>query len=65
MLGIALAGGGGYKNSSISSLYLNPLQLRINNVVAIGPKGKPKSFYPEVAVLEEGAIIIKPLIIET
>ena len=65
LLGIALAGGGGYKNSSISSLYLNPLQLRINNVVAIGPKGKPKSFYPEVAVLEEGAIIIKPLIIET
>ena len=64
LLGIALAGGGGYKNSSISSLYLNPLQLRINNVVAIGPKGKPKSFYPEVAVLEKGAIIIKPLIIE-
>jgi len=64
LLGIALAGEGGDRNSTISSLYLSPLQLRINDVVAIGPKDKPKIFYPEVALLENNSIIIKPLIIE-
>ena len=35
LLGIAFAGKGGNKNASISSLYLNPLQLRIADVIAI------------------------------
>ena len=60
LLGIAFAGENGNKNSLIASLYLNPLQLRICNIVAIGPKDKPKFQYPEVAVLEEEKIIIKP-----
>ena len=65
LLGIAFAGKGGNKNASISSLYLNPLQLRIADVIAIGPKDKPKNNYPEIAVLDEQTINIKPYIIET
>ena len=65
LLGIAFAGNGGNKNASIASLYLNPLQLRIADVIAIGPKDKPKNHYPEIAVVDKQTIIIKPLVIET
>ena len=65
LLGIAFAGRGGNNNSSIASLYLNPLQLRIADIVAIGPKDKPKNYYPEVAVIDNQTIIIKPFLIET
>ncbi len=65
LLGIAFAGKGGYKDASIASLYLNPLQLRIADVIAIGPKDKPKNYYPEIALLDEETINIKPLIVET
>ena len=64
LLGIAFAGKGGNNNASIASLYLNPLQLRIADVVAIGPKDKPKNYYPEVALIDNKTIIIKPYIIE-
>jgi len=64
LLGIAFAGKDGEKNSSIASLYLNPLQLRIAEVVAIGPKEKPKKYYPEIAVIDEQTINIKPYLIE-
>ena len=65
LLGVAFAGKSGNKNASISSLYLNPLQLRIADVIAIGPRDKPKNFYPEIAVIDKQTIIIKPHIIET
>ena len=65
LLGIAFAGKSGNKNASITSLYLNPLQLRIADVVAIGPKDKPKNCYPEIAVIDKQTIVIKPHIIET
>ena len=65
LLGIAFAGRGVNNNSSISSIYLRPLQLRIADVVAIGPEDKPKNSYPEIAVIENQTIIIKPYIIET
>ena len=65
LLGIAFAGKGGDKNASIASLYLNPLQLRIADVIAIGPKDKPKNNYPEIAVIEKKTIIIKPYVIDT
>ena len=65
LLGIAFAGKGGNKNASIASLYLNPLQLRIAEVIAIGPKDKPKNYYPEIAVVDKQTINIKPFIIET
>ena len=64
LLGIAFAGKGGNKDAFISSLYLNPLQLRIADVIAIGPKDKPKNSYPEIAVIENQTIIIKPHLIE-
>ena len=65
LLGIAFAGKAGNKNASIASLYLNPLQLRIADVIAIGPNDKPKNYYPEIAVLDKQTINIKPYIIET
>ena len=60
LLGIAFAGENGNKNALIASHYLNPLQLRICEIVAIGPKEKPKHQYPEVAILENKKIIIRP-----
>ena len=65
LLGIAFAGKSGNKNASIASLYLNPLQLRIADVIAIGPKDKPKNYYPEIAVVDQRSISIMPYIIET
>ena len=64
LLGIAFAGKSGNKSASIASLYLNPLQLRIADVIAIGPKDKPKNCYPEIAVIDKQTIIIKPHLIE-
>jgi len=65
LCGVAFAGQNGNEDSTISSLYLHALQLRINDTVAIGPKEKPKNNYPEIALLERGKIIIKPLIINS
>ena len=65
LCGVAFAGKNGTDDSTISSLYLNALQLRINETIAIGPKEKPKNNYPEIAVLEMGRIVIKPLIINS
>jgi len=65
LCGIAFAGKNGNNDVTISSLYLNALQLRINQTVAIGPKEKPKNNYPEIALLERGKIVIKPLIINS
>ena len=63
--GVAFAGKGGDDKASISSLYLNPLQLRIAEVIAIGPKERPKNIYPEIAVIDNKTILIKPYIVET
>jgi len=63
LCGVAIAGISGDENCEIASLYLNPLQLRINATVAIGPKEKPVNHYPEIALLEFGRIVIKPLIV--
>ena len=65
LCGVAFAGKNGHDDSTISSLYLNALQLRINETIAIGPKEKPKNNYPEIALLEKGKIVIKPLIINS
>ena len=64
LLGIAFAGKGGNNSASISSLYLNPLQLRIGDIIAIGPKDKPKNSYPEIALTDNQTIIIKPFLID-
>ena len=65
LLGIAFAGNTGNNNASVASLYLNPLQLRIADVIAIGPKDKPHNYYPEIALIDKRTIIIKPHLIET
>ena len=65
LLGIAFAGTSGNKKASIASLYLNPLQLRIADVIAIGPKDKPKNYYPEIALIDKETISIKPYLIKT
>ena len=65
LLGIAFAGKTGNNSASITSLYLKPLQLRIADVIAIGPKEKPHNYYPEIALIDKRTIIIKPHIIET
>ena len=65
LLGIAFAGKSGNKSASIASLYLNPLQLRIADVIAIGPKDKPKNCYPEIALIDKQTIIIKPHLIDS
>ena len=58
--GSAFAGKNGNKNAFIASLCLNPLQLRICEIIAIGPKEKLKHQYPEVAILEDKKVIIQP-----
>ena len=63
LCGVAIAGISGDENCKIASLFLNPLQLRINATVAIGPKEKPVNHYPEIALLEFGRIVIKPLLV--
>ncbi len=63
LLGIAFAGNTGNNNASVASLYLNPLQLRIADLIAIGPKEKPHNYYPEIALIDKRTIIIKPLLI--
>ena len=65
LLGIAFAGNGGNKKAFIASLYLKPLQLRIADMIAIGPKENPKNYYPEIAVIDQQTIAINPYIIET
>jgi len=65
LLGIAFAGENGNKNALIASLFLNPLQLRICEIVAIGPQEKPKHQYPEFAILENKKIIIKPYLLKS
>ena len=60
LLGIAFAGEDGNKKASIASLWLEPIQLRICEIIAIGPKDKPKHQHPEIAILENNKIIIKP-----
>ena len=63
LCGIAIAGKNGDKSSTISSLYLNPLQLRICDIIALGPKEKPKKGQAEIAILEKESIVIKPYLI--
>ncbi len=65
LLGTAYAGENGNRYASIASLWLNPIQLRICEIIAIGPKEEPKHQYPEIAILEENKIIIKPYELNT
>ncbi len=60
LLGIAHAGRDGNLNSKITALQLRPVQLRIADKVARGPKETPEEGLAEEAKLEDGLIVIKP-----
>ncbi len=61
LLGIAHAGSKGNSQATISALHLRPLQLRIANKVARGPKEKPQLGLAEQAKIVSEEIIISPL----
>ena len=60
LLGIAHAGRPNNLEAKIIALELRPVQLRIANVVARGPKEIPEDGLTEEASLLEGEIVIKP-----
>ncbi len=51
------------KKPLLPRFYLNPLQLRIREIAAIGQKENPKVQYPEIAILEDKKIIMKPYLL--
>ncbi len=61
LLGIAHAGSEGNSRATISALHLRPVQLRIANKVARGPKEKPQLGLAEQARLDSEKIIISRL----
>tara|TARA_Y100001968_G_scaffold320867_1_gene354444 strand:- start:55 stop:738 length:684 start_codon:yes stop_codon:yes gene_type:complete len=61
LLGIAHAGSTGNYKATISSLQLKPVQLRIANKIARGPKEEPQLGIAEQARIDSGEIIIAPI----
>ena len=61
LLGIAHAGSKGNSKATISALQLRPVQLRIANKVARGPKEKLQLGLAEQARIDSEEIIISPL----
>ena len=61
LLGIAHAGTKGNSQAKISALQLRPVQLRIANKVARGPKEKPQIGLAEQAKIDSEEIIISTL----
>ena len=64
LLGVAHSGKNGNAESKISALHLRPVQLRIANKVAKGPKEMQEIGLSEQAEIIEGLIVIKPLTIK-
>ncbi|AAP99410.1 MULTISPECIES: septum site-determining protein MinC [Prochlorococcus] len=60
LLGIAHAGKYGNNQAKITALQLRPVQLRIANKIARGPKEKPELGLAEEATIQEEVIVIKP-----
>ncbi len=61
LLGIAHAGSKGNSQAKISALQLRPVQIRIADKVARGPKEKPQLGLAEQARIHSEEIIISPL----
>tara|TARA_Y100001968_G_C19421800_1_gene752145 strand:- start:1325 stop:2014 length:690 start_codon:yes stop_codon:yes gene_type:complete len=59
LLGIAHAGKFGNKKSKIVAMQLRPLQLRIANKIARGPKEKPIEGFAEEAIIINEEIVIQ------
>ncbi len=60
LLGIAHAGKEGNHESKITALQLRPVQLRIADKIAKGPKEKPEEGLAEEAQIQGDVIVIKP-----
>lgn len=61
MRGIAHAGSEGNYSSYIAAFRLEPMQLRIGDIITRSPDGKQyKSKIPEMAVVRRGMIVVEP-----
>ncbi len=61
MRGTAHAGSAGNYDSYIAAFRLEPMQLRIGDIIARSPDGMPyKSGIPEIALVKRGMIIVEP-----
>ena len=60
MRGIAHAGAKGNSECCIMALQMQPTQLRIAELVARAPSGKPEFLSPEVAYVTSEGICLKP-----
>lgn len=61
MRGIGHAGCGGNYNTYIAAFRLEPMQLRIGDIITRSPDGKQyKSKVPEMAVVRRGMIVVEP-----
>jgi len=59
--GLAHAGALGDEKSIVTAIKLQPVQLRIGNLIAVSPDRYSKSEYPEIARAKNGVITIEPL----
>lgn len=59
--GLAHAGALGDEKSVVTAIKLQPVQIRIANLIAVSPEKYLKSEYPEIARAKNGIITIEPL----
>lgn len=61
--GVVHAGASGNKNAVVFAIEMNPVQIRIANIIARAPdeQNQEREKIPEVAYVENDAIIIKPI----
>lgn len=58
--GVVHAGATGNENAMVGALVLAPTQLRIAHLIARAPEEKRATYFPEVARVREGRIIVEP-----
>ncbi|MCX7837956.1 MAG: septum site-determining protein MinC [Anaerolineae bacterium] len=58
--GVVHAGAAGNDNAMVAALVLAPTQLRIGHLIARAPEQKRTLYFPEVARVRDGRIIVEP-----
>jgi septum site-determining protein MinC len=59
--GVVHAGANGNKDAFVVAYDLNPMQLRIQNLISIAPDEEfQKPNYPEIAFIKDNCIVIEP-----
>lgn len=58
--GVVHAGAAGNDNAMVAALVLAPTQLRIGHLIARAPEEKRTPYFPEVARVREGRIVVEP-----